>query len=288
MALSKTKASRLKCTDFSRKGEIDQFIISLVEIINSYFTTSSCSGRIILFSESLDEYSVRKKGCRWLFVSHESASTADIISALDLEETKGEAVFKFEPFVLHVQCETTEHARKMHQAAVASGFRNSGITIGNGGKIMAAIRSTHGLEVPLTKEGRLLVSEDYIDFIVSLANSKMKENFNRIEKFQDTLQAMFREEKRNEADPNSRKNKHGRRLNERHPVKHKLTQTDTSDTEKDLDVSQSDVYENTKSFTNKECYSIDSRNTGDSESDCNVMTDLQGFAFLFKDSDEKT
>nr|XP_054769648.1 tRNA wybutosine-synthesizing protein 3 homolog [Lytechinus pictus] len=233
---------------------------------------------------SFDESAVKKKGCKWLFVSHESASSSDLISALKVSE--GDAIFKFEPFVLHVQCETIEHARKMHQAAVASGFRNSGITIGNGGKIIAAIRSTHGLEVPLTAEGRLLVSDEYINFIINIANSKMKENFNRIERWvsfdnkfhvycnalKDTLEAMLSEE--DEDDPTSRI-KHGR---SRYKVKHKLTQT--SDSEMDLETNHVGEY---KRLEDSE-FKGNGSNSGDN--DCDVMSDLQGFASIFDHSDE--
>ena len=41
--------------DLSRKGSVDEPIKDLVEFINSldsYFTTSSCSGRIIVFADS--------------------------------------------------------------------------------------------------------------------------------------------------------------------------------------------------------------------------------------------
>jgi len=34
--------------------------------------------------------------------------------------------------------------------SIESGFRNSGLTLGKAGKIVLAVRSTHGLEVPLT------------------------------------------------------------------------------------------------------------------------------------------
>ena len=40
--------------DLSRKGSVDQPIIGLVDHINAldqYYTTSSCSGRIIVFTE---------------------------------------------------------------------------------------------------------------------------------------------------------------------------------------------------------------------------------------------
>ena len=48
----KQKESALSGIDLSRKGSVDSSIVELVEFINkqnNYFTTSSCSGRIILF-----------------------------------------------------------------------------------------------------------------------------------------------------------------------------------------------------------------------------------------------
>lgn len=43
-----------------------------------------------------------------------------------------------------------------------------------------AVRSTHGLEVPLSHEGKLLVGQDYLHFLTQLANQKMEENLRRI------------------------------------------------------------------------------------------------------------
>lgn len=50
----KQKVSCLSQVDLSKKGSIDDQIIDLVQYINAkenYFTTSSCSGRISVFSE---------------------------------------------------------------------------------------------------------------------------------------------------------------------------------------------------------------------------------------------
>ncbi|NWV60641.1 TYW3 protein, partial [Malurus elegans] len=93
-----------------------------------------------------------------------------------LEKATGDVVFKFEPFVLHVMCQELQDAQLLHSIAVDSGFRNSGITVGRGGKIMMAVRGTHCLEVPLSHKGRLMVSEEYIEFLVHVANQKMEEN----------------------------------------------------------------------------------------------------------------
>ncbi|NXH16127.1 TYW3 protein, partial [Bucco capensis] len=93
-----------------------------------------------------------------------------------LQKATGDAVLKFEPFVLHVLCQELRDAQLLHSVAVESGFRNSGITVGRGGKTMMAVRSTHCLEVPLTRQGRLMVSEEYIEFLIHIANQKMEEN----------------------------------------------------------------------------------------------------------------
>ena len=48
------KEKSLSQADLSKKGSIDEHILELVQYINgldNYFTTSSCSGRICVFSE---------------------------------------------------------------------------------------------------------------------------------------------------------------------------------------------------------------------------------------------
>ncbi|MBN3279025.1 TYW3 protein, partial [Polyodon spathula] len=69
-----------------------------------------------------------------------------------------------------------------HSVAINSGFRNSGITVGKKGKIIMAVRSTHCLEVPLSHKGQVLVQEEYIDYVVQVANRKIEENRKRIER----------------------------------------------------------------------------------------------------------
>ncbi|OWK51788.1 tRNA wybutosine-synthesizing protein 3 [Lonchura striata] len=105
-----------------------------------------------------------------------------------LKKATGDVVFKFEPFVLHVLCRGLQDAQLLHSVAINSGFRNSGITVGRGGKITMAVRSTHCLEVPLSHKGRLMVSEEYIEFLVHVANQKMEENIRRIDRFHKGLE----------------------------------------------------------------------------------------------------
>ncbi|XP_077882624.1 tRNA wybutosine-synthesizing protein 3 homolog isoform X3 [Ictidomys tridecemlineatus] len=164
----KWKAQCLSKADLSRKGSVDEDVIELVQLLNAreqFFTTSSCAGRILLLD-----------------------------GMVALKKANGDAVFKFEPFVLHVQCRQLQDAQMLHSVAIDSGFRNSGITVGKRGKIMLAVRSTHGLEVPLSHKGKLMVTEEYIEFLLNIANQKMEENKKRIERFYNCLQLALERE----------------------------------------------------------------------------------------------
>lgn len=53
MDFKNVKKQVLESADLSKKGSVDEFIVDLVSYINSqddYVTTSSCSGRAILYT----------------------------------------------------------------------------------------------------------------------------------------------------------------------------------------------------------------------------------------------
>ncbi|KAM4774038.1 tRNA wybutosine-synthesizing protein 3 homolog isoform 1-T1 [Cyanocitta cristata] len=208
-AFARRKAQRLARPDPSRKRALDARAAGLVRLLNArerFCTTSSCDGRVVL--ADTDGTGIQKKNCTWLLVTHDPCVKGDVMTAL--EKATGDVVFKFEPFVLHVLCQELQDAQMLvkcqvqnvalfcynpacksmgswHSVAVDSGFRNSGITVGRGGKITMAVRSTHCLEVPLSHKGRLMVSEEYIEFLVHVANQKMEENIRRIDRFHKGL-----------------------------------------------------------------------------------------------------
>lgn len=199
MTFQQWKAAAIAKADQSRKGNIDARILDVINFINNnpdYFTTSSCSGRILICSDDVCvkspvdvEQSVksRKSGCIWYLVSHEVIDACDAVNALSA--IKGSSKLKFEPFILHVQCSDLSHAHAVHTAAVEAGFRNSGITLGKSGKkIIAAVRGSACLEVPLTSaEGTRLTTDDYVGHIARIANEKLLQNFLRITLFEEKL-----------------------------------------------------------------------------------------------------
>ncbi|XP_065784412.1 tRNA wybutosine-synthesizing protein 3 homolog isoform X1 [Muntiacus reevesi] len=224
------KAQCLSKVDLSRKGSVDEDVLEIVQLLNGqeqFFTTSSCAGRIILLDGSINGSEVQKQNCSWLLVTHKACVKDDVIIfvagkiaasnpsrkrftfkihalfpkdsessclVVALRRADGDAILKFEPLVLHVQCRQLQDARILHSVAIDSGFRNSGITVGKRGKIMLAVRSTHGLEVPLSHQGKLMVTEEYIDFLLKIANQKMEENKKRIERFYNCLQHALEKE----------------------------------------------------------------------------------------------
>ncbi|XP_061099400.1 tRNA wybutosine-synthesizing protein 3 homolog isoform X3 [Conger conger] len=184
------KKQCLNKIDFSKKGSVDEDITNIVSVLNDsekYFTTSSCSGRIIVIDGGCNSYTqspnmdvatlkskvsdcldVQKQNCSWLFVTHQKCQKTDLVTAL--ERSCGDVIFKFEPFILHVQCRQLGDAQ------------------------LLAVRSTHCLEVPLSRKGQVLVSSDYIEFLVEVANQKMIENLRRIERFFECLQSAMHHE----------------------------------------------------------------------------------------------
>uniref|UniRef100_A0A8D2HU74 tRNA wybutosine-synthesizing protein 3 homolog n=1 Tax=Urocitellus parryii TaxID=9999 RepID=A0A8D2HU74_UROPR len=167
----KWKAQCLSKADLSRKGSVDEDVIELVQLLNAreqFFTTSSCAGRILLLDGGINGLGVQKQNCCWLLVTHIPCVKDDMMVAL--KKANGDAVFKFEPFVLHVQCRQLQDAQ------------------------MLAVRSTHGLEVPLSHKGKLMVTEEYVEFLLNIANQKMEENKKRIERFYNCLQLALERE----------------------------------------------------------------------------------------------
>ncbi|XP_055258484.1 tRNA wybutosine-synthesizing protein 3 homolog isoform X3 [Moschus berezovskii] len=131
------KAQCLSKADLSRKGSVDEDVLEIVQLLNGqeqFFTTSSCAGRIILLDGSINGSEVQKKNCCWLLVTHKACVKDDVIVAL--KKANGDAILKFEPLVLHVQCRQLQDAQTLHSVAIDSGFRNSGITVGKRGKTM--------------------------------------------------------------------------------------------------------------------------------------------------------
>jgi tRNA wybutosine-synthesizing protein 3 len=174
---------KLGHTDKSKKGEVDELVKPLIKLINSddnYFTTSSCSGRIMILIPSKI-----KQDVKWLFFSHEPVETSDLISKIHnlVDKSKEELWFKLEGFILHVACRDIESAQRLLNIAKDSGLKRSGI-ISTTAKVMVEIISSELLETPISKNNNLMVEDNYLEFIIDEANAKLRRTHNRIKKLE--------------------------------------------------------------------------------------------------------
>ncbi|KAL2642169.1 hypothetical protein R1flu_009756 [Riccia fluitans] len=201
--------------DKSRKGGVDIQIAELIRKINShpqFYTTSSCSGRISLFldhpqqptpsddafhaefghdgnEDGTKEMEKKQKGGYWIYVSHEPAVVSEVLHSVRekyASEQKGPLVFRFEPFILALECSSLVSSQQLVTCALASGFRESGITSA-GKRCIVAIRCSIRMEVPIADGGQVLVTERYLEYLVNLANKKMVLNQQRIDRFLATF-----------------------------------------------------------------------------------------------------
>uniref|UniRef100_A0A224Z3B9 tRNA wybutosine-synthesizing protein 3 homolog n=1 Tax=Rhipicephalus zambeziensis TaxID=60191 RepID=A0A224Z3B9_9ACAR len=203
-SFAKEKRERLEGADVSRKGTIDSRILDVTDRLNSfpqYCTTSSCSGRIIIFSGAESDIGkpAAKKGCEWHLVTHDLLTEDELNGTLSTINKS--ATLKFEPFILHVRCHTLDAAQKLLAASIGAGCRNSGIMLSKSGKVHVAVRTTLSLEVPLSDNGDILVTPVYLNFLRKQANEKMTENWRRLQRFSDALNTLHCE---NEGKPATR------------------------------------------------------------------------------------
>ena len=188
------KNTTLSKLDKSSKKSWDKKIIGLCDKINSlenYYTTSSCSGRVVLIVDNA------KKG-PGLFVKvwHELINLEELKNELDTLRaypetsskkmfTKG-IIFKQEPVILHVACESLEDALSFLKKARTIGFKRGGI-ISGGKRFVLELIGTEKLELPIIKEGRILVDDKFLRLIVKKSNENLKKSWKRIEKLNNIL-----------------------------------------------------------------------------------------------------
>ena len=175
---------KMNSKDKSKKGSVDKHIKKLVDTINTkedYCTTSSCSGRTLLFKESA---SGKKQDTEWLFVSHDTVELEEIKTRL--KPTTETVWFKFEPYIIHVSCKDIESAQKLISLLRDSGFKRAGI-ISLSKKITIEVIGNERIDTPIISEEGILVEEKYLEFLVNEANKKLETNHSHINKMYEMI-----------------------------------------------------------------------------------------------------
>ena len=179
------KKSILSKIDKSSKKRWDKKIISLCEKINlsdNYYTTSSCSGRIVLMIDQ----DKKEKGL-FLKVYHELINFKELKKDLDEIIKKDKRIkFKSEPCILHVACKSLEHAQKLLNKAKLAGWKKSGI-IATRNRFVVELNSTEKLEFPIIENKKILVDDKFLKIIVRESNEKLKKSWKKIGKLSKML-----------------------------------------------------------------------------------------------------
>ena len=186
MGFESQKKQFLGKQDKSKKGSIDEELKPLIGLINSspaYYTTSSCSGRIVLLKGRAP-----KKGAQWLFISHAKASLKEIKGRLK-KPAKDGVWLRQEPMIMHVCCRTIDDASKLLNAA-RNTFKRSGIIAINR-KIVLEILGTDYLDTLIAEDCRVLADDIYLSLLISEANKKLSKNREKINKLYKELKKLF-------------------------------------------------------------------------------------------------
>lgn len=123
-----------------------------------------------------------------------SANLVDPVGPVDpTSPTTRHLLYKFEAMILHVKCRDLPTATALYTAAMACGFRESGIGSNN----LVAIRISLKLDVPLgyldpvSNSIVLLVSDNYISHLDSLSLARFAENFRRRDSLYARIQSQL-------------------------------------------------------------------------------------------------
>ncbi|MBW2995430.1 hypothetical protein KY312_03680 [Candidatus Woesearchaeota archaeon] len=176
MDFENNKKTFLSKLDKSKKGSIDNHIIGLIKKINNlnnYYSTSSCSGRIVLLKES---ESGRKDEAEWIFVSHGKADFEKINKIISQLADKTKTWFKFEPPIIHISCRNIENAQKMLDIARPL-FKLTGII--STSKNIIEVRGTDRIDTPIGH-----ISEEQLKHLTEIANQKLEKNWEKLHEFE--------------------------------------------------------------------------------------------------------
>ena len=180
----KRKNDILDKIDKSSKGSWDLYIRSLCEKLNEsdcYYTTSSCAGRIVVMIDQ-----EKKAQGLFVFVSHEKISFDELKESIESSDKTMDIKFKQDPCILHVACRDIDSAKELYTKAKIVGWKRSGI-ISLGRNIIVELNSTEKLEFPVIRNGKILVSDEFLKVIVDESNAKLEKSWIKINKLEKSI-----------------------------------------------------------------------------------------------------
>jgi tRNA wybutosine-synthesizing protein 3 len=194
MDFNKEKKEFLSKKDKSRKGSIDLKIKKLVYRINSledFFTTSSCAGRVLIHTAPKSN---KKNMVRYLYCSHNKVRenfAREILSSLSSANHKDDIWIRVDGAILHIACKKLETATKILNTARDIGFKRSGIISLGKNRVTVELISTERIETIISKEGKIVIDEDYLNTLFIEGNYKLENSWKKINKLENKIEILF-------------------------------------------------------------------------------------------------
>lgn len=158
-------------------------IAELLKKSRSFFTTSSCSGRIILMD--LDKEEGKKEGAfhaKW----HRIVEFNELWKEIE-KENKENLWFKQEPFVFLIGANSLENAEKVLKACRKAGVKRAGINFFEKGKVFVEVIGTQNMSVMVKEGSKILIEKKYMEKLLEYANRKLEKNFKVLKEFEKEL-----------------------------------------------------------------------------------------------------
>jgi tRNA wybutosine-synthesizing protein 3 len=178
MNFENQKKTFLTKLDKSKKGSIDRRVNKLITLINrldDYYTTSSCSGRTYLWRGEV------KNQVEWLKITHDLLPN----DFFNLEDFQGLIWLRLEGLILHIACRDITAANRLLQEARRIYKKSSILSISK--KIIVEIRDSENIEMPFYQNLELIFSGD-LEFLREMLNEKMQKIWKKRNEFYRLLE----------------------------------------------------------------------------------------------------
>ncbi len=184
--VDKKKLALKKLQEAIDERKVDFGVLDFINAVNSYeqyYTTSSCAGRFVILTKG----SFRGKySSHFVYKTHTPPiNLQKVIEALE-KPFEGFCYLNLEPPTFHVACKTLEDAVTLHQLSIDSNIGYSMFkTIKK--SIIVEIRGTGNLSIPIGFNGKIYVTNEYLEQVVNLSNEILVDEQLRMKNFENHL-----------------------------------------------------------------------------------------------------
>jgi tRNA wybutosine-synthesizing protein 3 len=167
------------------QNKVDTDIIPILTLLNDiegFYTSSSCAGRIVLLQiPTIGD----KQQATFLGIWHRTIQKEELTTAAK-NATTGLLWILAQAPILHVGVKTQELANQLIKTAVSCGFKNSALK-STGKKTIVELCSTERLDAPIGKDAALFCQDNYLALLVEIANEVMTRSQEKLCRFEKNL-----------------------------------------------------------------------------------------------------